>query len=183
MLPSAVPCLSPGGAGHHEPSPSPCTRTQISCSGSLGAEATSLELTGHVGPRLAGPRPRREPTIGMNSIGHNCENGSCLFSPGPRAPGPHVQSCSPPLIPTRPSRGLKHTCAMDPASPQMPTGHLHWPSLGTEGGRRTGRSGPLSCSSKGGLGNMEGDRGTQGRNPRRAGVRPGQWSQGRGDAA
>lgn len=36
--------------------------------GSLGAEATSRELTGHLGPKLSGPRPRRESTIGVSQL-------------------------------------------------------------------------------------------------------------------
>lgn len=76
------------------PSRAPVQGLRFPAVGCLGSEAASLELTGHLGPKLAVPKPRRESTTGINSIGHNCENGPHLFSPGPLAPS----SC-PELLP------------------------------------------------------------------------------------
>lgn len=62
------------GTEHHKPSSvSPTVSSTkdsnfqhrtgaLPTAGSPGAEAANPELTGHLGPRLASPRPRKEPT-------------------------------------------------------------------------------------------------------------------------
>ena len=111
--------------------------------GSLGAKAASLELTGHLGPELSGPRPR----------GTVEETGLLHFLLAPWAASSQVQGGSlwPTPTPTT-------TIGMHLSSGQSfcldVHWHLHRPSLGTrkEGGSMGGALGrPLSEGGSGWL--------------------------------
>lgn len=132
--------------------------------GSLGAKASSLELTGHLGPTLAGPRPR----------GTVEEKGRLHFLLAPWAACSQVQGGS--LGPT-PTPTI--TLGMQLSSGQGfcldAHGHLHWPSLGTrkEGGSMGRRRGRCPRVEVGGYTEFLGDGGAEeGPEPSRVSLGP-----------